>query len=159
MNAAKITRRLVAAVEAFLGNTEATRKWPHVAAQAQQLHTAIDNEIVATMMEPDRSKAQGNEQLFTKSSRRKLLRRLGYWKGQTRGLKAKTKRELASRVGARITTMWNVRAGLGAPDASLRSIAKFCNEFAADSVKTISHEQVARLRDAFAEMVKAGKAM
>ena len=83
MNAAKITRRLVAAVEAFLGNTEATRKWPHVAAQAQQLHTAIDNEIVGTMMEPDRSKAQGNEQLFTKSSLRKLLRRLGYWKAST----------------------------------------------------------------------------
>ena len=146
-------QKLATAVETFLRDNQATLQWPGVAAAAQQLHTSIEEAGCRDLPQPQGR--HGNAKLFDKRARRNLLRKLGYWRTQSAEHKATHQHETATKTGNRITMMWNVRAGLGAPDASMQVVAAFCNEFTTSDQRVISSEQVAKLRDAFAEMVKA----
>ena len=129
-------QKLSTAVEDFLRNNQATCRWPEVAAAAQQLHTAMEDAGCRDLPQPQGR--HGNIKLFDKIARRKLLRRLGYWKTQAAFRKANHKKDVAAKTGNRIAMMWNVRAGLGAPDASMQAVASFCNELTTADQQVIS---------------------
>ena len=61
---------------------------------------------------------------------------------------------MGQRVGGQIAKMWFVRVAFSSPCLALRALATFCRDFPLVEQAVISHEYVARVRDAFAEILK-----
>jgi hypothetical protein len=91
---------------------------------------------------------------FGGRTREQLHRRFRYCRAKLRALTGHVASQLAPRVDGRITHMWFIRVAFSPPNMTLRAVTAFCNDFGLTEARVISHDYVARVRDAFAEVIK-----
>ncbi len=144
-------RKLLLALKEFTANAEAARLWPGTASATARLKSVMNLEGCVEGARPGR---HANFQLFTHQARRSVRQQLNYWKEWASQAKEECNRD-SRQEGGRIARMWFLRVGLGPPDVALRTVSTFCRDFGGVEEKTISYEYVARVPDAFAEVLKS----
>ena len=84
------------------------------------------------------------------------MRRALWYKSKCANLQKQLALEKGKRVQGRIQALWYVRAGPSDPMSSTRSISQHLKDFPVEETRGVgmSHDYVARVKDAFAELVK-----
>jgi hypothetical protein len=104
--------------------------------------------LVRTDLEP--------ELAFDTRGRRPSIATLCQWRrkfyNQTMVIKTMRKQLLMLRSGRRLGKHWLVNAGLSETRTSLRSVERWCREFAVDEISPLSHTTVSQARDAFGKV-------
>ena len=143
----KNLQRLASALGMFLA---CSPQWPRSDALDRAKAIAQDLlNLVRTDLEP--------ELVFHTRGRRPGVTTLRQWRrkcyNQTRVIKIMRKQLLTLRSGPRLGKHWLVNAGLSETRTSLRSVERWCREFAVDEISPLSHTTVSQARDAFGKLI------
>ena len=143
----KNLQRLASALGTFV---DCSPQWPRSDALDRVKAIAQDLlNLVRTDLEP--------ELAFEVRGRRPSITTLRPWRrksyNQTVVIKTMRKPLFMLRSGRRLGKHWLVNAGLSETRTSLRSVERWCREFAVDEISPLSHTTVSQARDAFGNLI------